>query len=412
MIRIAAFLTVCLLLAVVPLLMLSPVTVDAAQSTMLQGSHGNRSALPKSCRACHRGMTMALSGEEGTCLTCHGSESARQEMEEKGYLKQRGQIVLHDIESELRKPYNHPVLTVRGVHQKFEALPEEVVNATRHAECVDCHEPHLTVKGAPFRGLTGRRVGNLTAEIEQEYQLCYRCHAESANLPGRSTNKREEFKTTNPSYHPVEGEGKNTFVISLKEPYAAQKQRPNDISIIRCSDCHGSDDPDGPRGPHGSNNPGLLVHNYEMGDGRSESFQAYALCYTCHERSSILANESFPYHALHIQGRGGGSDGTSCFTCHDAHGSTRYQHLIRFNDEVVAANLDDQLKYEAQGYSARHGACFLSCHGVEHGVVDTLLPSTSPVDSGSLLTPLGSRDAGSLLLPQPESAARRVDGRY
>jgi len=343
-----------------------PDRVAARQDSMLQGSHGNRSQLPKSCRSCHKGMTMALSGEEAPCLACHGDSSRRGEMAARGYLKESGGVQLADIAAELNKPYNHPTLAVRGVHRKLEALPEEVVNAARHAECVDCHDPHLTDSENPYRGIKGRRVGNLITDIVNEYELCYRCHSESANLPGNSTNKHEEFKTTNPSFHPVEGEGKNTYVISLKDPYVAQKSRPNEISVIACGDCHGSDEEGGPKGPHGSNHPGLLVLNYQTEDGRSESEGDYALCYKCHDRTSILNNESFPYHALHVQGRMGGQDGTSCFTCHDAHGSTQYQHLIRFNPDVVFENADGQLEYDAKGYSARHGACLLNCHGVEH----------------------------------------------
>jgi len=361
---------------------------------MLQGSHGKRSQLPKSCRACHRGMTMTLSGEESVCLACHGKDQARQEMVGKGHLKIVGGVPLANIEAELLKPYSHPTVTVNGVHRKFEALPEEVVNAARHAECVDCHNSHLTEKGAPYRGLKGRRVGNFVGEIEQEYQLCYRCHSESANLPGTSTDKHAEFKVSNPSYHPVEGEGKNTYVISLREPYVAKKEGAGGVSMITCGDCHGSDSPNGPRGPHGSTIPGLLKLNYQMEDGRPESPFAYELCYKCHDRTSILNNESFPYHALHIQGRMSGQGGASCFACHDAHGSSQYQHLIRFDEKVVtetrggnlnnagvvtepkSGNLnnagvitntwDGKLKYDAQGYSARHGACYLNCHGVEH----------------------------------------------
>jgi hypothetical protein len=341
-----------------------------AQKSLLQGAHANKSLVAKSCRACHRGMTMALSGEEDSCLTCHGDAGTRDRMVQGGYLKSQGASLLRDIANELRKPYNHPVLTIQGVHRQLEALPEEVVNAARHSECVDCHNPHVVEKGKPFRGLQGRRVGNLIAEIEKEYELCYRCHSESANLPGNFSDKHAEFKTTNPSFHPVEGEGKNTVVISLKEPYVAQKKRPNEISQISCGDCHGSDDPAGPRGPHGSENQGLLVLNYQTDDERPESEQAYALCYKCHDRVSILSNESFPYHSLHIQGRLAGQDGTSCFTCHDSHGSTQYTNLIKFNQNVVFENAAGKLKFDAQGYSARHGSCSLSCHGVEHDAKD------------------------------------------
>lgn len=358
-----------LLLLMVSCMLLASV-VSARQEGKLQGSHGDRTIMSKSCRACHRGMNMAVSGEERTCLTCHGSTAAREVMITSGFLKNVGALNLPDIESELLKPYNHPVLTTLGVHRKGETLPEEVINAARHSECVDCHEPHLVEKDNPYRGLKGRRVGNFMADIVEEYELCYRCHSESANLPGNSTNKHEEFKTTNPSFHPVEGEGKNTFVISLKEPYVAQKQKPNDVSLISCRDCHGSDSAEATKGPHGSNYSGLLVLNYQMEDERSESEQEYALCYKCHDRVSILSNESFPYHSLHIEGSLGGQDGTSCFTCHDAHGSNEYLHLIRFNEDVVFENANRKLQYENQGYSARHGACYLNCHGVEHNPLE------------------------------------------
>ena len=37
----------------------------------------------------------------------------------------------------------------------------------------------------------------------------------------------------------------------------------------------------------------LLAYNYETRDPVTESQQAYALCYKCHLRRSILADESF-----------------------------------------------------------------------------------------------------------------------
>ncbi len=345
-----------------------PGQVDAYRNDgVLKGAHGDPSVMPKSCRSCHRGMSMRISGEELACLACHGSDSQRQKMVSGAYLRLPGQARLHDIEVELRKPYSHPVLSVSGVHRQKEALPEEMVNAARHSECVDCHHPHLVDERFPFRGLPGKRVGNFLADIDKEYELCYRCHSSSANLPAHSTNKHAEFKTSNPSFHPVEGEGRNKYVISLKQPYVATAEKPGDVSIISCRDCHGSDEPGSPGGPHGSRYRGLLNTHYEMDDGRPESAFAYALCYRCHERSSILGNESFPYHALHIEGRrGSNQSGTSCFSCHDSHGSTRYPFLIRFNEDVVRPNADGKLEFKAQGVAARHGTCLLSCHGVEH----------------------------------------------
>jgi len=334
--------------------------------SVLKGAHGDKKLLPRSCQGCHRGMLMALNGEEGTCLACHGDSQGRNEMISKGLLKQ-GDNSVADIGFELRKPYNHPVLSVRGVHRRYEALPEEVQNAARHSECVDCHNPHVVEKGAPLRGVTGRRVINFVSDIQNEYELCYKCHAESVNLPAAASNKAEEFRTTNPSFHPVEGEGRSAYVVSLKYPYMARAEKPGDRSIISCRDCHGNDNPSGPKGPHGSNFPGLLVANYEMQDGRPESESEYALCYKCHDRASILANESFPYHTLHIEGdRAVIGSGTSCYTCHDSHGSSRYANLIRFNEDVVSPNQDGKLEFKQQGVATRHGSCLLNCHGVEH----------------------------------------------
>lgn len=347
---------------------LFPGVLAAAQEKgKLQGVHGDKRIMPRSCRACHRGMSMVIRNEEVTCLQCHGSSVKRAEMESAGYLVRSSRIELANIETELRKPYNHPVLSTRGVHFRTEILPESIVNAARHSECADCHDPHLLSEETPFRGISGKRVGNFSTDITEEYELCYKCHAGSANLPADSTDKQLEFRPTNKSYHPVEKEGANAHVISLKSPYAARKERPGDISTISCSDCHGSDNENGPRGPHGSIYRGLLVANYEMEDGRSESSHAYALCYKCHDRTSILGDESFPYHSLHILGnRSRNQPGTSCFTCHDAHGSVGNQYLIRFNTDVVEENLAGKLQFKAQGVASRHGSCALNCHGVEH----------------------------------------------
>lgn len=353
------------LLLVIILLLSGNLSLSQAQK-LLGGSHGDKLLMPMSCRSCHKGMSMALSGEESSCLPCHSGEAARFNMVQSGHLKLENGALLADIEAELLKPYRHPVSDVNGVHRRNEHLPEDLVNAARHSECVDCHNPHLAEKDRPFKGLKGKRVGNLMVHITEEYELCYRCHSESMNLPGESSNKHAEFKVSNPSFHPVEGEGKNTLVVSLKEPYVTRKEKESDVSIISCRDCHGSDNPAGPTGPHGSNYQGLLKYNYEMGDGVPESEFAYALCYKCHNRTSILNNESFPYHSQHIQGKIAGQGGTSCFTCHDAHGSEQYQNLIRFNEEVVSENEDGDLRYEARGYSAQGGACYLSCHGVQH----------------------------------------------
>lgn len=342
-------------------------TSSATVISVLQGVHGDRSQMPKTCRSCHRGMNVAIDGEEAPCLDCHGAWEKRELMLRNGYLTSSAPFGHKNIEAELRKPYNHPVLTKKLIHQRNELLPEDMTNAARHAECSDCHNPHLVEADNPFRGITGRRVINLVTEIEHEYELCYKCHSSSANLPVFASDKAAEFRTTNPSFHPVEAEGKLAYVVSLKKPYSARKEQPGDISTISCSDCHGSDNAEAPKGPHGSNFRGLLSLKYEMEDGRPESSYSYALCYKCHDRASILANDSFAYHRQHIEGnRASRQPGTSCYSCHDAHGSSVNPYLIRFNEDVVRPNTAGKLEFKAQGVATRHGSCSLSCHGVEH----------------------------------------------
>src|SRR6185369_17993520 len=131
----------------------------------------------------------------------------------------------------------------------------------------------------------------LMTQVSKESELCYLCHAESANLSGRSTNKRLELSPSNPSFHPLEAEGKNSAVVSLIRPYKEKKVTAGDISTITCGDCHGNDDPNGPKGPHGSRYANILVDNFVTQDKVVESQHAYALCYRCHNRNSILGNE-------------------------------------------------------------------------------------------------------------------------
>jgi predicted CXXCH cytochrome family protein len=176
-----------------------------------------------------------------------------------------------------------------------------------------------------------------------------------------------EFVATNKSFHPVEAEGKNLAVISLIRPYKEKKLADTDVSRLSCSDCHASDASSSPKGPHGSIHEYILVENYSLKDMQGESMFAYALCYKCHNRTSILANESFKYHSLHINGKNPSLlTGTSCYTCHNSHGSTDNRYLIKFNIEVIKPTLTGQLKFVEKGNYQFSGECYLNCHGVEH----------------------------------------------
>ena len=156
----------------------------------------------------------------------------------------------------------------------------------------------------------------------------------------------------------------------------------NASSVIYCSDCHASNDTRasggaGPRGPHGSIYRPLLERNYVTQDGTPESPAAYALCYKCHRRETVLSTQSsFPLHAGHVSpgptARLATAIPTPCSVCHNAHGVSSLvgspinnAHLVDFDLNVVKP-LPGQAapRYTASG--GRGGSCALVCHGQTH----------------------------------------------
>jgi len=330
--------------------------------------HGDKTKLLKGCASCHKGHgiynTPMLSERKGYfCFRCHGHDIYVQNAKTAGDIA--GDVKTADIQREFEKPYHHPIEKI-GIHRYGEILPEVDASMPRHSECGDCHHHHYVKEENKMSGIRGRNKDGVRVRVIFEYELCFNCHSYSVNLPADQTNKAEIFNSSNPSFHPVIASGKNTDVPSLVPPLTTS-------SLIKCTDCHNNDDPAAPKGPHGSNYRYILSKNYTTTVGSEGPFQ-YELCYSCHRRNSILSNESFQLHDLHIS-----TVGTSCRTCHNPHGSTQYAHLIDFNRASVMSSNSGQLVYIDLG--SRAGKCALKCHGKDHdpavypGAAQT--PSTS-----------------------------------
>lgn len=316
------------------------------------------------CENCHRphsagGRKWLLNNaaEEANCYACHN-----------------GNVAAKNIQAEFTGKLSiHPVATTTGVHDAAEAA---VVQA-RHVECVDCHNPHATNAGSgPLPGsLAGvRGVDSAGLEVKvatYEYQICNRCHADSSNKPAPhttrqivQTNTRLEFATTNPSHHAVVGPGRSANVPSLIAPWTT-------ASTVKCSDCHNNNagpgaGGTGPKGPHGSTFPTMLERQYLKADRTPESATAYALCYKCHNRNSIVADISFKEHSKHVVG-----ERAPCNVCHDPHGvsstqgnATNNSRLINFDTSIVKPSSSGQLKFVSNG--TNRGSCYLTCHGSNH----------------------------------------------
>jgi predicted CXXCH cytochrome family protein len=314
------------------------------------------------CENCHnphnaggKSRLMNYLAEENNCFNCHD-----------------GNVAAKNLKTEFSKPYIHNVYGYNQTHDANEAA----LASTMHVECEDCHNPHAA-KNLPATapavngfnsGVMGiNQIGSPVDPVQYEYEICYRCHADSPNKPPSRTvrqieqnNVRLEFALTGPSFHPVAGPGKNPDSPSLIGPTYTE------LSVIYCSDCHASNGTGAPAGPHGSIYPSILKYRYEKADNTTESASAYELCYSCHSRTSILNDVSFGEHKKHVEG-----ERAPCNICHDPHGinisqgnATNNSHLINFNRAIVTADGSGNLRFVKTGTNS--GYCLLRCHGTTH----------------------------------------------
>lgn len=305
--------------------------------------------------------------EEELCLACHdGDPSAR------------------DIGREIRKPYGHPALRYVDKHRADEGGDParfSAVGGSRHAECSDCHNAHAAAGDAlppvppaasnrnarvsrvrVANGAAGTiplydfRFANDTSVPVLEYEICFKCHSSWTQQPPGEQDLARLLNTSNPSFHPVEGPGKNPGIAP--GAFAGGK---NAASTIHCSECHGSDDAE-LKGPHGSQFPNILKRAYEA---RSD-FRVTTpdeLCFLCHSfetyanpAGALPAQQASRFnppaapngHAFHV-----GQRNVPCYACHDSHGSAQFPALI------VTRRVPGLTAFAA---SAAGGACTPTCH--------------------------------------------------
>ena len=338
------------------------------------------------CGSCHRphsagGRQRLLrhQAEEDNCLQCHD-----------------GTVAAANVMAALNEVSTHPVRHTTGVHDPT----EDPASLTEHVECADCHDPHQAsgtgAARAPqikpsMQGASGVTGSGLSVDpARHEFEVCYKCHAR--RNPARlavvdrylgTNDVAEEFSPSNASSHPVEAQRGGANVPSLLQPWQAS-------DMLYCTDCHGAADapvssagrsgagtgglaprrpvrPGAAAGPHGSRHRPLLTDGYTTLDGTAESPQAYALCYRCHSRQSILDDESFSLHALHLGRRPGSAMvNAPCSACHDPHGVRQYTHLINFDRNVVRRSESQGAGPTFVDLGAQRGSCTLSCHGTDH----------------------------------------------
>lgn len=327
--------------------------------------HVDPTVLPQGCPACHRGhgasRSPMLSGpQQATCLACHGTRGEAERQVRAGRLAPEARPAL--LGSVLARPYTHP-LSPRALSADE---PGAVV-------CSSCHSPHRARREPRERRFpAGRRLLSPKDPRRFEHQLCQSCHGgDGPRTPGLPA-VAQLFDPANASYHPVQAPARDGAPSLPPELRGIE---------INCTECHGNDDPAGPRGPHGSNQPFLLRARYATVDGSGPSATAHALCYLCHRAEAVRGSAQFREHERHV-----GRVGASCATCHNPHGSARNRALIRFGDESFVAGVSPSLstgRLEFQSDGPGSGACYLTCHGRDHapavyGVAEDLLRRRPP----------------------------------
>jgi hypothetical protein len=258
--------------------------------------------------------------------------------------------------------------------------------------------------GQPFSAAvsTLRPLDSLTTNYE--WQICFKCHSTFTILPtlvavgsgdyqatkltslgARQVREFQDvgqaFNPNNLSFHPVTAVGRNTTIPagSFVAPWTT-------TSTMYCADCHAKSlGAPGASGPHASANMHILErptylrenrHYHDPSWGATLGVDPAELCLKCHRWQTYaqkpgsagadpITNTNFRTGAgrnLHAAHLGGRARGTTCYDCHDAHGTNK-QYLINFNLAYVTAPRGSQAAYTTSGGG---GSCQLTCHGQRH----------------------------------------------
>ena len=369
--------------------------------------HGDHSPLPDSCAGCHRshnsqGAVLRQGWpEEAVCFSCHSSAGP-------------GTNLLPPFVNLVNtgtRFFKHDVTQTSSTHQAGESNSGNFGMGNRHIECEDCHDPHNAARGAAtapilpleLAGISGvdplwngpgaPTSYNWLPNADREYQVCFKCHSSFTSLPtykpdgwngsayitdglrkltnagqGQVPDSRDlarEFNPNQASFHPVVAQGRNQSM-----PAGSFVNGWSQTSMVYCTDCHNTPNASTEgSGPHGS--PRLHILNgganystvVSNGSARVSSAE---VCFQCHNFDVYVLGEgnitNFEYHKKHLDN----DWGTTCYTCHDTHGSEQL-HLINFDASAMTFlnGRNSRTAWYNDPVSGQAG-CFLSCHGESH----------------------------------------------
>lgn len=202
-------------------------------------------------------------------------------------------------------------------HTISTASTQHAAVTTKRA-CTNCHTPH---------------AGDHTSLLKDEpAKICFECHNQPIKMPDGST------------------------LVNMKKVIETGKSLHGAITQKGCVECHDI---------HGGGHRRLLKNEFPSELYYPFSDNAYALCFSCHDRASVLEaqtsgatafrNGSENLHYVHVSKD---KKGRSCKICHDSHAANRDNHI---RDDVAfgPGGWKLPIKYERL---PEGGKCGGACH--------------------------------------------------
>jgi predicted CXXCH cytochrome family protein len=258
-----------------------------------------------------RDNTSTKGSESNLCFNCHGWDNTAAGGYTGATAVTGSANVRLNIAQSMLQSYGHTstIIAYSDRHSDEETAGDLIGAANRHAECVDCHDPHEARPGinatgtsasSPVlkgvRGVVPAYTGTATWTVPTSWQatelgtgnsyeayLCLKCH--SSYLPGwsaqaptapswgttttRETDLGQDFNPNNFSGHNVLGSSwpRSSYTVTTTAwswpAYALNTTVTGSgwgtsNGQMMCTDCH-SNDSGIARGPHGSNIPYSLI---------------------------------------------------------------------------------------------------------------------------------------------------------
>jgi predicted CxxxxCH...CXXCH cytochrome family protein len=318
-------------------------------------SGGSFGAVHSSTQSSLLAGTKRVAGAPGTfiCYDCHGDGT-------NGTSRYAANVLTTDMAKAVAHPVNADAVhdsTVESTVAAAAGATGNVFATSRHANCLDCHEPHAAKSGThtystaadssrhnvspPLTGVSGVSVTYGTTNFAPpaytwvpasptgaafEYQICFKCHssfawgtgtppsgisANGAQINPVETDVAAEFSPANRSGHPIyTGLSAYTGSSAPKALPTANMKTPWDVNVgtqtMMCSDCHNTDAAStAAQGPHGSAVSFMLRGPNTAWPNVTLANYGTSFCANCHNDftdnpHSTGAHQNFPCYRCHV----------------------------------------------------------------------------------------------------------------